>query len=979
MAFKSDRRELGKLCSAKDWSKAIRILDKIVEESCSVQDICNRALCYSQLELHKHVVRDCDKALQIDSNFIQAYILKGQALLALGRKEESTYVWEQGYEKVVNQAADLKKLLELEELLASMKQKNEHSNQNVEDSLPSACDLACHFNSMLGPSISDTIPAERSSKSFSSSFKPLSIGTSAPLLNGSPKISGESNKKSETDLKSGCLSELCNILNDSTFFSEKIYINDHPGSKTVSLDFRLSHGISLVNAGNFESAISMFTQILKEDPMSPEALIGRGTGFAFQRKIDLAIIDFTKAIEVNSLAVEAWKRRGQARAALGEFIEAVQDLTKALELEPNSSDILHERAVDDLSSCISLEKHSIYAYAYLGLSLSAVGEYDKAEEAYHNAVHIDETFLEGWVNFAQFYQDLGNSKMALQCLKQALHFDRSFVKAYHLRGLLLHGAGQHRNAINDLSAALTVEGSNIECLYLRASCYHAVGEYKNAVKDYDAVLDLELDSLGKFVLQCLSFYQKEIALYTASRVSSEFIHFDIDGDIDPLFKEYWCKRLHPKHVSERVFRQTPLSESLNKGRLSKLDRIITKQTNMLLQAADLIGHKIQYNCAGFLSNRRQHRMAGLAAIEIAQKVSKIWRSLRRSQPKENGKRTRKEKIILSGGPSQNRGGACSSSSTNRSGESAPTHAFSDDSSALPGFLSWRGVYSIAVKWRQISEPCDPVVWIDKLSEEFNSGFGSHTPMLLGQAKVVRYYPNYHRVFEILKSVVQETECVFNAEDEVIHLSEQCLQKIKQAKFCSEVYDAVGESFWVATTCEGTAVAGKRLEGTRITVQKMDTTGIDFAIRTPSTPSRWAEYETEMKVAWQAICSVYTGEAYGSADPTALEPLQDAILTMAYYWYNFMALSRGTAAVGYVVVLGLLLAANMEVAEPIPEGVQVDWEAILASRPHDFVASVKPWLYPAVKVNASCKDLPDVASTFPTTGSVVAALSSYARD
>ncbi|XP_078430313.1 tetratricopeptide repeat (TPR)-like superfamily protein isoform X4 [Wolffia australiana] len=922
MAFKSDRRELGKLCSAKDWSKAIRILDKIVEESCSVQDICNRALCYSQLELHKHVVRDCDKALQIDSNFIQAYILKGQALLALGRKEESTYVWEQGYEKVVNQAADLKKLLELEELLASMKQKNEHSNQNVEDSLPSACDLACHFNSMLGPSISDTIPAERSSKSFSSSFKPLSIGTSAPLLNGSPKISGESNKKSETDLKSGCLSELCNILNDSTFFSEKIYINDHPGSKTVSLDFRLSHGISLVNAGNFESAISMFTQILKEDPMSPEALIGRGTGFAFQRKIDLAIIDFTKAIEVNSLAVEAWKRRGQARAALGEFIEAVQDLTKALELEPNSSDILHERgivnfklkdyiaAVDDLSSCISLEKHSIYAYAYLGLSLSAVGEYDKAEEAYHNAVHIDETFLEGWVNFAQFYQDLGNSKMALQCLKQALHFDRSFVKAYHLRGLLLHGAGQHRNAINDLSAALTVEGSNIECLYLRASCYHAVGEYKNAVKDYDAVLDLELDSLGKFVLQCLSFYQKEIALYTASRVSSEFIHFDIDGDIDPLFK---------------------------------------------------------------------HRMAGLAAIEIAQKVSKIWRSLRRSQPKENGKRTRKEKIILSGGPSQNRGGACSSSSTNRSGESAPTHAFSDDSSALPGFLSWRGVYSIAVKWRQISEPCDPVVWIDKLSEEFNSGFGSHTPMLLGQAKVVRYYPNYHRVFEILKSVVQETECVFNAEDEVIHLSEQCLQKIKQAKFCSEVYDAVGESFWVATTCEGTAVAGKRLEGTRITVQKMDTTGIDFAIRTPSTPSRWAEYETEMKVAWQAICSVYTGEAYGSADPTALEPLQDAILTMAYYWYNFMALSRGTAAVGYVVVLGLLLAANMEVAEPIPEGVQVDWEAILASRPHDFVASVKPWLYPAVKVNASCKDLPDVASTFPTTGSVVAALSSYARD
>lgn len=37
----------------------------------------NRAFCYSQLELHKHVVKDCDKALQLDPKHLQAYILKG--------------------------------------------------------------------------------------------------------------------------------------------------------------------------------------------------------------------------------------------------------------------------------------------------------------------------------------------------------------------------------------------------------------------------------------------------------------------------------------------------------------------------------------------------------------------------------------------------------------------------------------------------------------------------------------------------------------------------------------------------------------------------------------------------------------------------------------------------------------------------------------------------------------------------------------
>lgn len=33
-----------------------------------------------------------------------------------------------------------------------------------------------------------------------------------------------------------------------------------------------------------------------------------------------------------------------------------------------------------------------------------------------------------------------------------------------------------------------------------------------------------------------SLLQKEIALYTASKISSEFCWFDIDGDINPLFK-----------------------------------------------------------------------------------------------------------------------------------------------------------------------------------------------------------------------------------------------------------------------------------------------------------------------------------------------------------------------------------------------------------------------------------------------------------
>lgn len=34
----------------------------------------------------------------------------------------------------------------------------------------------------------------------------------------------------------------------------------------------------------------------------------------------------------------------------------------------------------------------------------------------------------------------------------------------------------------------------------------------------------------------LHLLQKEMALYTAAKITSEFSWFDVDGDIDPLFK-----------------------------------------------------------------------------------------------------------------------------------------------------------------------------------------------------------------------------------------------------------------------------------------------------------------------------------------------------------------------------------------------------------------------------------------------------------
>lgn len=101
-------------------------------------------------------------------------------------------------------------------------------------------------------------------------------------------------------------------------------------------------------------------------------------------------------------------------------------------------------------------------------------------------------------------------------------------------------------------------------------------------------------------------------------------------------------------------------------------------------------------------------MAGLAAIEVAQKVAKAWRGLR--NVKKSGKQTRKKEKL--GIVSQNRGGGCCSSSS--SSDTSTSYSLNEDRHASGRTTSWQDIYHIAVKWRQISEPCDPVVWVNKL-------------------------------------------------------------------------------------------------------------------------------------------------------------------------------------------------------------------------------------------------------------------------
>jgi hypothetical protein len=280
----------------------------------------------------------------------------------------------------------------------------------------------------------------------------------------------------------------------------------------------------------------------------------------------------------------------------------------------------------------------------------------------------------------------------------------------------------------------------------------------------------------------------------------------------------------------------------------------------------------------------------------------------------------------------------------------------------PHDLYYRDFFDIAVKWRQLSEPNDPVWWIDLLPREaYEEGFGLQTPMWSGECAVPRYYPYYNKGLKATKELVLDQWA----------LTDEVRERVKASNSCAELHQAMGKDFWVVTYCYSTARPDEVLEGTRLTIIKSRTgEGHEFTIRTPATPNRWVEFDREFNFLWNEIANEARLVLFHGKDRNRLV---DLILRFYFYWVNFGPLTRGTAALGLIAMMALFLACNVEVLDIAQTGKQLDFESIIGGDPNVFVSEVREWLDPLCQESIIVKQAPSVAQIINTPRKMIEAL------
>ncbi|DBA80252.1 hypothetical protein WJX79_002480 [Trebouxia sp. C0005] len=890
---------------SRNYSAAIKHLDAEIKHALAHTDstvhqlLCNRAYCYEQLQLHRRAFKDYEEAIKESeaSGHPSPHALVQQGLL-LHRLKKGNY------------QAEAQKLWQ-QALTASTPYTNAGLVLQAHKLLnhPSAITAA------LYPDFPQQAPSQAGAIANGiSSGQAIPATPSQPIANGTVMAApqqGQPHTPSQAPAR----------------------------ARMPDPSAAIGLAVTQINAGKLDEADKLLTSIIDDtDKKAPNlgAHVARGTARALRRELQGAIEDFTVAVEQAPFFADGWKRRGQARSALGHTTEALEDLQHAIDLSPDTDakaechtergmtyQKMHDfaRAVKDLKQAVKFQPKNLQAWNLLGLCQTSMGDIGDGIRAYQKVIDMQPDHREAWVNMAQARKELGHVTEAEAAFKKALSLDDPRSPGIHAMRVLAQmkqGLGDHWAAIRVLSKAIDLDHNpeRIQCLFLRGACQHALGYHDQAVHDYEKAFSI--DSGNKEQVpdearsqQFLAFYQKEHALYIRKHLDDPVLSFCLDKELHPIFKEQWCKKAPPTHeMILRYVMQPPFPS--DPPRITPADK---KQVKQLIEGADAIGAVLVNRHQGFLPNKRQLRMGGLAALEMAQTLRQLV------VERQAGKKVMVDTAGASlGGFDAQKG----------------QHEF-----------SWRDAMDIPVRWRQISEPNDQVIWVDLLTKaEFEAGFGSHTPMFSGQTKCVRYYMNFGRALRLMKEVIAQEGHTFDANNKPVGLASEDKQaEVQAAQTAGDMWKAIGKDSWVVVPIASTSRPGHTMEGTRLTIVKVPSQpdAYEFSIRTPVTPPRWRDFDQEFHALWELLLEALTS---GNKPQIA-----HAALTYAYYWYNFMPLARGTAVTGYITLLAIFLAADMPITSYIPKDYQVDWEAILARSPTPFIQSVSSWLYPpAAKEN-----------------------------
>uniref|UniRef100_A0A8D0GC00 Tetratricopeptide repeat domain 13 n=1 Tax=Sphenodon punctatus TaxID=8508 RepID=A0A8D0GC00_SPHPU len=685
----------------------------------------------------------------------------------------------------------------------------------------------------------------------------------------------------------------------------------------------------LIGSGLYDEAIRHFSTMLQEEPDLVSAIYGRWIAYGKKglhdiKNAELALFELSRVISLEPDRPEVHEQRAEILSPLGRISEALVDLTKAIQLQPSARLYRHRgtlyfisedyaTAHEDFQHSLELNKNQPIAMLYKGLTFFHRGLLKEAIESFKETLKQKADFIDAYKSLGQAYRELGNFEAATESFQKALLLNQNHVQTLQLRGMMLYHHGSLDEALKSFKRCLQLEPYNEVCQYMKGLNHVAVGQFYEGIKAQTKVMLNDPLPGQKASPEYLKVkYLREYSRYLHTHLDTPLTEYNIDVDLPGNFKDHWAKNL-PFLIED--YEEQPGLQPHIKDVLFQNFESYKPEVQEVICIADRLGSLMQYETPGFLPNKRIHRAMGLAVLEVMQAVQRTWSN---SKVRMNGK-TR--------------------------------------------LMQWRDMFDIAVKWRRIADPDQPVLWLDQMpAPSLSRGFNNHINLIRGQVINMRYLEYFEKMLHFIKDRI----LVYHSANNPKGLLEvrEALEKVHKVEDLLPIMKVI-----FSTKLN----QGKRnyKDNGRWWPHIPGVGNVLFSVETQTTEERTQLYHAEIDALYKDLTA--KGKALIlSAELGETDAVCNLILSLVYYFYNLMPLSRGSSVVAYSVIMGALMASGEEVAGKIPKGKLVDFEAMTASGSEAFSKIAKSWMN-LKNISPSYKNLPSVFEAFPTLRTMIEVL------
>lgn len=291
------------------------------------------------------------------------------------------------------------------------------------------------------------------------------------------------------------------IANRRPVSSAKLTVTPTP-APSEAIQRQLQDALQRHQAGDLGEAVTLYRQVLADEPQHAEALHYLGVALAQAARYQEALVPLAAAVERTPDQAAVHTHYGNALAGLLRYEEALTSYNRAVACDPAFAEGYYNRGValtalgQPTAALASydraIECHPSHAQAHnnRGILLMNLERWSDARDALDRAIEARPQFVDALINRSHVLRREHRYEEALACADLVLSIDPDQAEAHNSRGAALADLGRSEDALQSYERALALCPSLAEAIWNKGLVELSNGHFLPGWQHYESRWDV---------------------------------------------------------------------------------------------------------------------------------------------------------------------------------------------------------------------------------------------------------------------------------------------------------------------------------------------------------------------------------------------------------------------------------------------------------------------------------------------------------